>query len=114
MRERELNGLLIASFPELEEEFREYTSWQNGPDTGCFLVFEDLLLPRIRHALGEGDDAFLKKTGEFLEGILTSGDPYAVNVATVGVLEGLKADGQASVRRYLGPQSLAAFDSLKY
>jgi hypothetical protein len=32
----------------------------------------------------------------------------------IGILEGLKADGDTTIRRHLGPKSLAAFDSLEY
>lgn len=44
MDERQLNSVMLEAFPELAQPFDEYTSWQDGRDTGCFLTYEDLLL----------------------------------------------------------------------
>ena len=109
-----LNRLLLAEFPELKEKFEEYTSWQDGMETGCFLTYEDLLLPIARHALDENDEAFLDRLGALIERLMTSGDDYAINVATVGLIEGLKAYGNTIIRDYLGPVSLDEFDTLAY
>ena len=114
MGEVKLNGLLLESFPELIDKFKEYTSWQDGMETGCFLTYEDLLLPLARHALDNHDEAFLTRLGAFVERLMTSGDDHAVNVATVGLIEGLKAYGSLLVRSYLGPVSLEEFDTLIY
>lgn len=111
MTESELNEVLLNEFPELSEEFDEYTSWQDGMDTGCFLTYEDLLLPRIRKAFRERDDLFLDRACRFVERLIASTDPYARNIATVGILEGVKSTEDANVvRPYLGPKSLKVFD----
>lgn len=111
MNETELNTLLLNEFPELLEEFEEYTSWMDGMDTGCFLTYEDLLLPRIRTAFIEGDEPFRKRSCRFIEHLLLMGDGYAANVATVGLLEKIKSDVDAKVvRPYLLPTSLEVFD----
>ena len=111
MTEFELNGILLNEFPELSEEFEEYTSWQDGMDTGCFLTYEDLLLPRICKAFRECDDLFLDRACRFVEHLLTMGDSYAENLATIGILEGVKSTEDARVvRQYLGPKSLEVFD----
>lgn len=112
--EVKLNGLLLESFPELTEKFEEYTSWQDGMETGCFLTYEDLLLPLARRALDSHNEAFLTRLGIFVEQLMTSGDGHAVNVATVGLIEGLKAYGNLLIRSYLGPISLEEFDTLVY
>lgn len=114
MGEVKLNGLLLESFPELTDKFEEYTSWQDGMETGCFLTYEDLLLPLARRALDNHDEAFLTRLGAFVERLMTSGDGHAVNVATVGLIEGLKAYGNQLVRSYLGPVSLEEFDTMVY
>ena len=88
MKERQLNDLMLAAFPELTQAFGEYTSWQDGPDTGCFLTYEDLLLPIARRALEEGDDETAARVATFVEELLGLGDDYAENVATVALLEG--------------------------
>lgn len=109
-----LNRLLLAEFPELKKTFEGYTSWQDGMETGCFLTYEDLLLPLARQALNGRDEALLTRLGIFIEQLMTSGDDYAVNVATVGLIEGLKAYRNPLVRSFLGPVSLEEFDALTY
>jgi hypothetical protein len=83
-------------------------------ETGCFLTYEDLLLPLARQALDKRDEALLTRLGAFIEQLMTSGDDYAINVATVGLIEGLKAYGNQLVRSFLGPISLKEFDTLIY
>lgn len=115
MTERELNTLLLEAFPELEEDFEEYTSWQDGIDTGCFLTYEDVLLARAIKSFEGHDSAFEKRVGDFIEGLITSGDEYAENLAYVALLEGLKAFvNNEDVRPILGPVSLKEFDELAY
>ena len=109
-----LNKLLLETFPELADRFNEYTSWQDGMETGCFLTFEDLLLPLAYRALDNHDRTFLTRLGAFIEQLMTSDDVYDVNVATVGLIEGLKAHGNPLIRSYLGPVSLEKFDTLLY
>ena len=114
MTEIELNTLLLETFPELKDEFEEYTSWQDGLETGCFLVYEDLLLPLLKCALAGQDSRLLMRAGQFIDGLLSSGDEYAANVAIVGLLEGLKSGKCDGIRGYLGPKALEEYDSLAY
>ena len=83
-------------------------------ETGCFLTYEDLLLPLARHALDNRDEALLTRLGAFIEQLMTSGDDYAVNVAIAGLIEGLKAYGNPLIRSFLDPVSLEEFDTLIY
>lgn len=83
-------------------------------ETGCFVTYEDLLLPLARQALDGRDEALLARLGAFIEQLMTSGDDYAINVATVGLIEGLMAYGNQLVRSFLGPISLKEFDALIY
>jgi hypothetical protein len=82
--------------------------------TGCFLTYEDLLLPLALQALGCGDEALLWRFGGFTEELMISGDGLAANVATVGLIEGLKAHGNDLIRSFLGPSSLREYDDLSY
>ena len=110
----QLNKTLIDAFPELKEQFKEYVSWQDGMDTGYFLTYEDLLLPVARRALEQADGAMLKRIGDFIEMLMTSGDPNAKNVATVGLIEGLRANGDDGIREHLGPVAREEYDTLVY
>lgn len=115
MEPRDLNTALLEVFPELAPDFHEYVSWQDGMDTGAFLTYEDVFRSRLEKAIALVDVAFLQRAGAFIEELFTSGDPYAVNVIYVGILEGLKANcDNAAVRSFLGAKSLAEFDALTY
>ncbi len=111
MQERQLNELLLETFPELKVEFDAYTSWQDGKDTGCFLTYEDLLLPLVRKALDQKDEDTIRRAACFIEKLLSLNDGYATNVATVALLEGL-ANHDKSIRSYLARQSLDIYDTL--
>lgn len=114
MNEIKLNTLLLERFPELIVQFEEYTSWQDGIETGCFLTYEDLLLPLTRQALVANDKLLLTRVGSFIEELMNSGDDHAINVATVGLIEGLRAYGNPLIRSFLGPVSLNEFDTMAY
>ena len=111
----ELNAPLLEAFPELRERFVAYVSELWGMSTGCFLTYEDVFLRRMVEAFAERDEEFLRRAGAFIERLMTSGDERAINVATVGLLEGLKAHvDNGLVRPYLGPVSLREFNDLTF
>lgn len=113
MDEIRLNELMLETFPELAEQFETYVSWQDGMETGCFLTYEDLLLPTLIGAFKGSDITYIKRGCEFIEQLITSSDEYARNLANVGLLEGLKAHlDDAIVRPFLGPISLKEFDTM--
>ena len=114
MNEYELNSCMLAKFPELAGAFERYTSWQDGMYTGCFLTFEDLLLPFTIEAIRDKNKPLLTRVGSFIEELMTSGDDYSVNVATIGMLEGLKAHGGCPACDFLGPVSLEEYNALNY
>lgn len=78
------------------------------------LTYEDLLLPLARQALVAKDKDFLTRVGSFIEELMDSGDDHAMNVAIVGLIEGLKAYGNPLIRSFLGPVSLKEFDTMAY
>lgn len=112
MEARQLNELLLEAFPELKGEFDHYTSWQDGIDTGCFLTYEDLLLPLARQALEQKDEKTIGRVAAFIERLLGLDDDYAENVATVALLEGLKAGHGGIARARLGERGSDVYDML--
>lgn len=115
MKEQRMNAALLEAFPELKDEFNEYISWQDGLDTGAFLTYEDIFLPRIVEALNNNEIDFLKRSADFIEKEHTQEDEYAANVIYVGVLEGLKAKcEERKIRAFLHGTALKDFDSLTY
>ncbi len=115
MQERKMNEALLAEFPELRLKFDEYTSWQDGMDTGAFITYEDIFLPHIVAAVENEDFDFLRRVAVFLEKYLTQEGEYSSNVICVGILEGLKAKcDNEKVRLFLLKESRKQFDELVY
>lgn len=109
----DLNEKLLTNFPELADELNNYMNEYDGLDTGAFLTYEDVFRKHIETAVRTDEEAFLKRTSEFLEDLMATGDEYACNVVTVGVLEGLKANCKINdVRAFLYPKCLAEFEEL--
>lgn len=115
MNEKEMNEALLNTFPEFYDEFKEYTSWQDGINTGAFITYEDLLLPHIVQALENNDTEFLEKSARFIEELLTNNDQYSQNVIYVGILEGLKSKcDNKTIEDLLLPVSKKEFQHLEY
>lgn len=112
MTERELNALLMETFPEIRDELLAYME-EDGDvmDTGCFLTHEDVLHPFVAAAIDINDIGVLKRVGDYIEALLTSHDEYAENVAAVGLVEWLALDHPSEmVRNALGQMGKALYD----
>ncbi len=107
MTERELNAILMDTFPELKAELAFYIEEEgDGMDTGCFLAHEDILHPFIDEALRNGDRQTLKQVGAYIEHLLDLGDEYTENVVIVGLIEWLALErADAATRIPLGPKA---------
>lgn len=113
MEARELNEKLLANFPELNDKLKTYMEEEDGFDTGAFLTYEDVFRKHIETSLRINDIAFLERAGKFLEELMETGDGYACNVVTVGVLEGLKANCNINhIRSLLRPKCRSVFDEI--
>lgn len=112
MTERELNVLLIETFPEIRKDLLAYMEEDGeGMDTGCFLTHEDVLHPFVVAAIEGNDTEVLRRVGDYIESLLTSHDDYAENVATVGLVEWLAFDHPSkTVRSSLGERGKALYD----
>ncbi|MEE8722943.1 MAG: hypothetical protein SOI38_08220 [Eggerthellaceae bacterium] len=114
MNEKQMNEMLVGSFPELKAELEEYISWQDGMDTGAFLTYEDVFRPHVEKAIADNDKGFLDRAADFIESLYLTGDDYAKNVVCVGILEGLKANcDNGAVRAFLEPETQKEFDALR-
>ena len=65
-------------------------------------------------AIRDKNKPLMTRVGSFIEELVTSSDDYSVNVATVGMLEGLKASGSCPACDFLGPASLKEYNALEY
>ncbi len=114
MTEIELNARMLKAFPEVTEIFEDYVGPYDGAATGCFLTHEDVLLPFLLSSLEQHDGSVLTRMGLYVEELLTLGDEYAENVATVGLIEGLKAEAGQGPREYLLSEGRRIFDEISF
>ena len=113
-RDKRLNDLLLSRFPDLRQEFDEWTSWQEGIDTSAMLTYEDVLDPYIIKQLALDSREEIIKIADFIEEFLNI-DDYALNIAEVGVLEALKSDREGQkIRPFLKEKSLEIYDNLRF
>ena len=87
MKPKELNNLLLEKIPNIKSIFDEETSWQEGIDTGSFVVFEDIFMPYIIHCVEQGKTEEIEKCFSFIEECVTSNDLYQKNVIEVSIIE---------------------------
>lgn len=109
----ELNQMLMSSFPEIKDELPAYMEAEGeGMATGCFLTHEDVFHPFIEAALESGNTAILRCVGNYVDTLLSTEDAYAINVATIGILEWLAYVHHGSkLEAFLGKRSLMLLKS---
>lgn len=88
---RELNQLLLDTFPELINKFNEETSWQEGIDTGCFIVFEDVFMPFLESKVEMNDVDMINRLYSFIEKMCDIKDDYVQNILYVAILENISS-----------------------
>ena len=89
MESKELNQMLLSAIPELKTKFDEETSWQEGLNTGSFIVFEDVFLPFLEAKVEMNDLAMIEKIYSFIESLCDIEDEYVQNVLYVAILENI-------------------------
>lgn len=89
MTNKELNQLLVTSFPELKHAYDEEVSWQEGDDTGSHVVFGDVFTPHIEKLIVAKNEDKLKNIFNFIEEILAINSKYCDEVIAFSVLEKL-------------------------
>jgi hypothetical protein len=115
MTSKELNQRLILTFPELRDEFKQETEWQEGEDTGSHVVYGDVLVPAILFLLKGRRYDTVKKYFGFLEAFLAEGDEYATEVVVATVIESIAYDEVSTddIAPLLGPLSRNEWDSYR-
>lgn len=83
--------MLLKAFPEIEDSFKEETSWQDGLDTGSTVVFEDVFMHFVFDAAVSGDNDFVDRVGKFLKLCISLNDSYVTNTILVAVLENIES-----------------------
>jgi len=77
MKPKELNTLLLEKFPQLETNFLNVTSWQDGIDTGSTVVYEDVFIPFIEDSIAINDRKTIDCIFDFIEELSMINDEYA-------------------------------------
>lgn len=115
MTAKELNTKLLSCLPEIEKEYKDCVSWQDGDDTGSHVVFSCVLVPYIIKCANQQDIPKLKKCLQFLEMILSGKDLYSEEVIAFSVFENLMFSEEliANVYIYLGTESKKVYDEVK-
>lgn len=110
MEAKELNQLLLNEFPELQEKFDEETSWQDGIDTGSFIVFEDVFMPFLEINVEMHNTNMIERLYSFIEKLCDIQDSYVENVLYVAILENISDYvNPEPFEKYLKPKSLRIY-----
>lgn len=116
MTSKELNEKLLQSVPELKESFDEFTSWQEGLETGSHTVFENLVVPFSINIIEDEKDDAIERLFKLIEEMVTSRDEYAEEVAQLSFLEPLKAEhgDEYDFSKIMLKETYSLFDSLEF
>ena len=114
MTSKDFNEMLLAEFPEIKEEFDKYVEWQDGIETGSFLVVEDVFMKYFYSKIEELDFQTINKICSFIESTYLLNDEYASNVIVVGILENLKSsDYSVKIAEFLLPATLNEYKEIQ-
>lgn len=116
MTSKELNERLLQAVPELKESFDEFTSWQEGLETGSHTVFENLVVPFSIDIIENEKDDIIERLFKLIEEMVTSRDEYAEEVVQLSFLEPLKAehDDEYAFSKIMLKETYSLFDSLEF
>lgn len=89
MTSREVNENLLLKFPQLKEKFEEETSWQEGLDTGSFLIFEDVFMPYVKGIVSTKKEKEIREVFSYIESLANAEDEYVKNIVSVAILENI-------------------------
>ena len=94
MENKEFNGRLVASIPEMAEPYRLAKEIWGEEEPGTTIIVEDYLMPLIYKALEKKDEKTLSKVALWLEDMASSDDEVAKAALFIGVFEHAYFDGK--------------------
>lgn len=101
-----MNKLLLAKFPELKSEFEKEASWNDGIETGSYLVYEDVFMPFIIRSFMDKDEHKIERIMNFVEDLASSNDFEERNLIGVTVIDNIRMyDVEQQFVSLLGPNS---------
>ncbi|MBO0453176.1 DUF7674 family protein [Candidatus Enterococcus murrayae] len=90
MTSKELNLLLIKTFPNLNNAYEQEVSWQEGNRTGSHTVYGDVLTPYVISCIENNNQKEIKKIFTYIDFLLSKKDSYIEEVITFSVLESIE------------------------
>ena len=116
MKSKELNELLLKVVPELKKSFDDFTSWQEGLDTGSHTVFENIVVPFAIDAIENENDDAIVRLFKLIEDMVTSKDEYEEEVAQLSFLEPIKSEhaDEYDFSKIMLPETYSLFNSLEF
>lgn len=94
MNKKDYNLALIDRFPELIKAYHSEVDWQEGDETGCHVVYADVLLKYMERLTDARDMRKLGQIFDFLEELLQEKDLYFDEVVSFSILEGYADAGE--------------------
>ncbi len=82
-----LNMMLIETFPNLIEKYKEEVEWQEGDNTGSHTVYGDVIAPYLVECIEHKNESEVIKILEFIERILKFNIKYSDEVIAFSILE---------------------------
>ncbi len=111
MTSKDLNQNLLSNLPQLKTKFDEETSWQEGIDTGSFIVFEDVLMPYFKEIVTNKKKKEIDQVFEYIESLANTKDEYVENVVYVAILENIASfDDKDRYIQYFKSKTKEIFD----
>lgn len=102
------NSELFRRFPRLKKTADEMFDYFEDEEPGCYLTFEDILVPEIDRAASESNVEGLRDFMNFVEEV-ASGDPACRNLVAIGLGEWIASSKSAeTIYQAAGPMTRKA------
>lgn len=106
-----MNKLLLFRFPELRESFEKETSWNEGIETGSYVVYEDVFMPFVVKSFAEKDKDKIARIMSFIEDLASSDDFEERNLIGVAVIDNVRMyDIEKDFVLLMGPHTKKVFN----
>lgn len=86
----DMNKLLLSRFPELKEDFEKETAWNEGIETGSYVVYEDVFMPFIIKSFAEKNKDDILRIMNFVEEMASSEDFEKRNLIGVTIIDNIR------------------------
>ena len=111
MEYKYLNTKLLEAFPELKDAFEDEASWQEGINTGCTVVYEDVYMPYVKEAITKKDETIIARIFDFIESLTLIDDEYSKQLLMICIFDNLVFfDDEIDYKKWFRPKSLDLFN----